>query len=73
MSPEVEEPPTPKRQDLNSSQRAEGNHAGTSHVVWRSHIDDARLGFARFLPVAEAHLYRALGSVYNSRVIALAA
>ncbi len=44
-----------------------------SHFVWRSHVDDARLGVARYLPVAEAHLYRALGSVHCSRVVATAA
>jgi len=44
-----------------------------SHFVWRSHVHDDRLGVARYLAVAEAHLYRALGSLHQGRVIALAA
>ena len=44
-----------------------------SQFVWRSHIDDSRVGIARYLPVAEAHLYRALGSGRGAAIIALAA
>jgi hypothetical protein len=44
-----------------------------SQFVWRSHLDDSRVGIARYLPVAEAHLYRALGSGRDCAVIALAA
>jgi hypothetical protein len=44
-----------------------------SHFVWHSHLDDRRKGVARYLPVAEAHLYRALGSVHCGRIIAKAA
>jgi hypothetical protein len=44
-----------------------------SQFVWRSHIDDSRVGIARYLPVAEAHLYRALSSGRGAAIIALAA
>jgi hypothetical protein len=43
------------------------------HFIWRSHIDDSRAGIARYLPVAEAHLYRALCSGRDHPVIGLAA
>ena len=31
-----------------------------SGYVWLAHINEERRGLARYLPVAEAHLYRAL-------------
>jgi hypothetical protein len=33
-----------------------------SQFVWRSHVDDSRVGIAEHLPVAEAHLCGALGA-----------
>jgi hypothetical protein len=41
--------------------------------VWRSHVDDSRVGIARYLPVAEAHLYRALSVGAERAMISLAA
>ena len=43
-----------------------------SQFVWRSHVDDTRVGIARHLFVAEAHLYCALGAG-RAQVISLAA
>ena len=43
---------------------------GPSQFVWRSHLDDSRVGLARYLPIAEAHLYRALGSSCQRTVAA---
>jgi hypothetical protein len=43
-----------------------------SQFVWRSHVDVTRVGIARHLFVAEAHLYRALGAG-RMQVISLAA
>ena len=43
---------------------AVGSIVQTGHAmyVWRSHVDGDIHGIARFLPVAEAHLCRALGA-----------
>jgi hypothetical protein len=38
-----------------------------SDFVWLTHIDEVRRGCARHLPVAEAHLYRAL-KAHRARV-----
>jgi hypothetical protein len=46
---------------------------GPSQFVWRSHIDDCQAGIARHLPVAEAHLHRALRVRPAFRIIAHAA
>jgi hypothetical protein len=45
----------------------------SSRYVWRSHVQDDRVGIARYLPVAEAHLYRALGFGRDQPVVSLAA
>jgi hypothetical protein len=41
--------------------------------IWRSQVDDSRVGIARYLPVAEAHLYRALSVGTERAMISLAA
>ena len=44
-----------------------------THFVWRSHVDDSRVGIARYLPVAEAHLLRALGPGHDHPSVSLTA
>jgi hypothetical protein len=39
-----------------------------SEFVWLSHVNDEHRGLARHLPVAEAHLYRALGATRTTRL-----